>query len=104
MRRRSHATDPDVAWLSGVLRRNPVSDGARAAVGALINRHGREHVHRLLAVEYERADGSRWRHEAGDRGDGVAPEKRPEYLITEPGKPPRLAGPMRWQDGRGLVG
>jgi hypothetical protein len=96
--------DPDVVWLSGILRRNPSSEHAVTAVDQLVARHGRNHVHRLLAIEYERSDGSRWRHEAGDRGDGVAPERRPEWIIVEEGQAPRFAGPMKWVDGRGLVG
>jgi hypothetical protein len=96
--------DPDVVWLTSILRRNPTNEHAEAAVNGLIARHGRNHVHRLLAIEYERADGTRWRHEAGDRGEGVAPEKRPEWVVVEDGAAPTFHGPMRWEEGRGLVG
>lgn len=104
MARRRRGTDPDVAWLAGILRRNPSPPSASGALRELAARHGRDHVHRLLAIEYEKADGTRWRHEAGDRGDGFEPERRPTYLVVDDGQRPRVAGPMRWQDGRGLVG
>lgn len=96
--------DPDVAWLVAHLRRNPTNDHAGQALEELSLRHGRDHVHKLLAIEYERADGSRWRHEVGDRGDDETPERRPTWLVVEDGRPPEVKGPMRWQDGRGLVG
>lgn len=102
--RKRSPIDPDIEWLTGILRRNPTTQHAEMAVSQLVSRHGADHVHRLLAIEYERADGSRWRHEAGDRGDGVARETRPEWLVVEPGQSPQLTGPMVWEDGRGLVG
>ena len=103
-RRQNHSSDPDVVWLTELLRRNPTTEHAQDAVRQLVDKHGSDHVHRVLAIEYERADGSKWRHEAGDRGDGVPRETRPEWLVVDPGEPPRFTGPMVWEDGRGLVG
>lgn len=91
-----------VAWLVGNMRRNPSHTWDRA-VGTLTARHGPDVVGRFLAIEYERADGTRWRHEAGDRGAGVVPETRPEYLVAD-GSGVRFRGPMFFRRGRGLIG